>query len=89
MRNGFDKQKLRESSDGLPLSNPAQKVWDQFWELSPQDKDLLMAKMLAQIPLTIVVGGQGQAGELTVYPRCDVNGILGDLVHRQTRKTGS
>lgn len=84
MRDGSDKKKLSEGSVTASLSDPARSVWDEFWKLSQRDKDLLMAKMLAQVPVTMVVGGQGEGGDLTVYPRSDVTGILGDLVQRQT-----
>ena len=85
MRNGSDPQRPSESSVRASLSDPARYVWDEFWKLSQRDQDLLMARMLAQIPMTLVVGGQGQGGDLTVYPRSDVTGILGDLVQRQTK----
>ena len=71
---------------GSDLSEDAQKVWEQFWLLPQHEKDLLLSKMLAKTPITVVVGGKGQGGELTIYPRQNVTDILGDLVHRQLRK---
>lgn len=83
-------------NNGLPsdlaairLSDAAKQIWEEFWMLSPEDRDLLLCRILRRVPLTVVVGGQGHGnvgdGEVKVYPRHDLTAILGDILERQAQ----
>ena len=64
----------------VELSSQASQVWDAFWELPDEERDILLARLIEASSVTLVVGGDACREKLRVFHRNNVTGILGDVV---------
>lgn len=73
---------IREQEE---LSSQASQVWNGFWRLPDEERDIVLARLMEASSMTLVVGGdsnsRGNRGNLRVIHRNDVTSVIGTVVN--------